>query len=180
LGVLIVASLPIVGWALLLGLAGAVAFPGVAVTVVAGLVVWGWAAGKQREARLRREHAANEARLARIKEPHGGKDRYFTREGDVIKLMSFYRGGYSWVASYRLDWMARWRESAGGHDMLNDPKRLTHWQAVFDEWIETGVKPPQETWWMFPDELAQHEEREAKYQQSLKIAVCPETSLTRG
>jgi hypothetical protein len=149
LGMLLVASLPIVGWALLLGLAGAVAFPGVAVTLVAGLA----------------------RRQGPVLRP---------REGDVIKLMSFYRGGYSWVASYRLDWMARWRESAGGHDMLNDPKRLAHWRAVFDEWIVTGVKPSQETWWMFPDEAAQHEEREAQYQQSLKVAVCPENSLTHG
>ena len=76
-------------------------------------------------------------------------------------------------ASYRLDWMAR----TGAQDMHDDPKRLAHWQAVFEEWIETGVQPSQETWWMFPDEAAQYEEREAERQQRLKMSVCPENSL---
>ena len=40
---MIIAALPIVGWALLFGLAGAIAFPGVAALAVVGLVVWAWA-----------------------------------------------------------------------------------------------------------------------------------------
>lgn len=196
LALMVIAALPIVGWALLIGLASAVAFPGAAVLVVVGLVAWAWAARKQKEARWARERAAGEARLARLKEPHDGKDRYFVCESVPtlrgsppgsgiyrIKLMSFDRGypgarqaGYCEVRTYDLNWMHR----TGGPDMRNDPKRLERWQAVFEDWVETGVKPPQQTWWMFPDEAAQYEEREAQRQQRLKIAVCPENSLTHG
>jgi hypothetical protein len=192
LGALLIAALPIVGWALLLGLASA--FPGAAALVVVGLVAWGWAAGKQKEARWAHERAAEEARLATLKEPHGGKDRYFIREGDVIKLMSFDRGsppyrraGYCWAGSYTLPERFRGPDDIipAGSKWLDpptrmwlDPKRLEHWQAVFEDWIETRVKPSQETWWMFPDEVAQYTEREAQRQQRLKMAVCPENSLT--
>jgi hypothetical protein len=68
----------------------------------------------------------------------------------------------------------------GAQDMRSDPKRLERWQAVFEEWIETGVQPSQRTWWMFPDEAARHAERDAHYQQTLKLAVCPENSLTHS
>ena len=187
LGMLLVAALPIVGWALLIGLASAVAFPGAAALVVVGLVAWAWATGKRKEARWARERAAEEARFARLKEPHGGKDRYFVREGYEIKLMSFDRGcppyrqaGYCWAGEY--DLAPKDRHYGDMHplswDMHRDPKRLERWQAVFEDWIETGVKPSQKTWWMFPDEAAQYEEREAQYQQRLKLAVCPENSLT--
>ena len=213
LALMIIAALPIVGWALLFGLAGVIAAPGVAMAVVAGLVVWAWAAGKQKEARWARERAADEARLARLKEPHGGKDRYFICESVPvlkgrtpgsgvyrIKLMSFDRGypgarqaGYTCFRTYDLNWMhpshVNYPGRANGsykvdyrvdRDMRDDPKRLAHWQAVFEDWIETGVQPSQNTWWMFPDEAAQYEEREAERQQRLKMAVCPENSLTHS
>jgi hypothetical protein len=64
--------------------------------------------------------------------------------------------------------------------MRNDPKRLERWQAVFEGWIETGVQPSQQTWWMFPDEAAQYAEQEAQRQQRLKMATCPENSLTHS
>jgi hypothetical protein len=63
-------------------------------------------------------------------------------------------------------------------DMRDDPKRLAHWQAIFENWVETGVQPPQDTWWMFPGEAAQYAEREAQRQRMLEIAICPENSLT--
>jgi hypothetical protein len=183
LGVLLIAALPIVGWVLLIGLVSAAAFPGAAAPVVVGLIAWAWVAGKRKEARWARERAAEEVRLARLKEPHGGKDRYLIREGDTIKLMSFDRGsppyrqaGYCRAASYNLDWMAR----TGAQDMRNDPKRLERWQAVFEDWIETGVQPSQNTWWMFPDEAARSAEWEAQRQQRLKMAACPENSLTHS
>ena len=198
---MVIAALPIVGWALLFGLAGVIAAPGAAALAVVGLVVWAWLAGIRRQARLRRERAAEEARFARLfarlKEPHGGKDRYFVREGYQIKLMSFYRGsppyrqaGYGWAGEYALrvtddaPYTDAYYSSANAcrinREMWNDPKRLAHWQAVFEEWIETGVQPSQDTWWMFPDEAAQYEEREAERQQRLKMAVCPENSLTHS
>jgi hypothetical protein len=197
---MVIAALPIVGWALLFGLAGAVAFPGAAAMVVAGLVIWAWAARKQKDARWARERAAKEARLARLKEPHGGKDRYFVCEStptlrrgappgsgvNRIKLMSFnggYAPAYYCAHAYDLNWMHPANAKSGvdyrvDRDMRDDPKRLAHWQAVFEEWIETGVQPSQQNWWMFPDEAAQYEEREAERQQRLKMAVCPENSLT--
>ena len=169
---------------------------------VVGLVAWAWAARRRKEARWARERAAEEARLARLKEPHGGKDRYFICESVPvlkgrppgsgvyrIKLMSFDRGypgarqaGYTCFRTYDLNWMhpANIKSHVDyrvDRDMRDDPKRLAHWQAVFEDWIETGVQPSQQTWWMFPDEAAQYEEREAERQQRLKMAACPENSL---
>jgi hypothetical protein len=201
LAILVLAAAPIVGWMLLLGLAGAIAAPGAAALVVLGLVVWGWVARKQKEARWARERAAEEASLARLKEPHGGKDRYFICESVPslgsssgiyrIKLMSFDRGygsrapAYSCFHTYDLNWMhpanTKYKvDYRVDRDMRDDPKRLAHWQAVFEDWIETGVQPSQQTWWMFPDEATQYSEREAERQQRLKMAVCPENSLTHS
>jgi hypothetical protein len=192
LAVLLIAALPVIGWALLLGLAGAVEAPGVAALVVVGLVVWGWIAGMRKKARWARERAAEEARLAKFKEPHGGKDRYFVREGYTIKLMYFDPGRpgarqgarYYWAHTYDLPYAMRGSEHSlvrsSEADMWCDPKRLERWQAVFEEWIENDIKPSQQTWWMFPDEAAQYAEREAQYQQRLKLAVCPENSLTHA
>jgi hypothetical protein len=202
LALMVIAALPIVGWALLIGLVSVVAFPGAAALVVVGLIAWGWVACRRKEARWARERAADEARLARLKEPHGGKDRYFIcesvptlRRGSPpgsgiyrIKLMSFNRGyapAYYCAHTYDLNWMhpahANYKiDYRVDRDMRDDPKRLAHWQTVFEDWIETGVQPSQQTWWMFPDEAAQYEEREAQRQQRLKMAVCPENSLTHG
>jgi hypothetical protein len=154
LGVLMIAALPIVGWALLLGLMGAIAYPGAAMLIVAGLVVWGWAAGRRRDALDREASAMEEKRFARIKALHGGKDRYFIREGHKITLMRFDRGnsglptGYYWAGSYTLperfylssEVPAGMRDLDSPTIMWLDPKRLERWQTVFDEWIETGVK----------------------------------------
>ena len=191
----IIAALPIVGWALLFGLAGVIAAPGVAALAVVGLVVWAWVISKRQEAREARERAAEQAYLARLKEPHGGKDRYFVRNGDKITLMSFYgrgaqQAGYGWDGEYTLKttdddpYVDAYYSSANAcrinREMWNDPKRLAHWQTVFEEWVETGVKPSYWTWWKFPDEVAQYAEFEARRQQSLKAAVCPENSLTHS
>jgi hypothetical protein len=188
LALMVIAALPIVGWALLFGLAGIIAAPGVAALAVAGLIVWGWVGSMCRAARGRQLKRAEEARLASLKASHGGKDRYFVREGYTIKLMSldpgspYLQADYGWAGSYNL--VPRDRRYGDMHplswDMHHDPKRLERWQAVFEDWIETGVKPSQDTWWMFPDEAAQYEEREAERQQRLKMAVCPENSLTHS
>ena len=199
MALLLIPLLPVVGWVLLFGVLGVAAFPGVAMLVVAGLFVWGWIADKQRKACWARERAAEEARLDKLKEPHGGKDRYFICEsvpvlkGELpgsgvyrIKLMSFDRGwppyrqaGYGWAGEYDLNWMHPANTKCRvdyrvDRDMRSDPKRLAHWQSVFETWVETDVKPSQTTWWMFPDELAQHEEREAERERDLRAdAVCP-------
>ena len=198
IALMVIAALPFVGWALLFGLAGAIAAPGAAALVVVGLVVWGWVSSKRRDARWARERAAVEAKRNKLKEPHGGKDRYFVREGYTIKLMRFYHnkydcadlGGYGWAGEYTLrvtddaPYTDAYYSSANAcrinREMWNDPKRLERWQAVFEDWIETGVQPSQQTWWMFPDEVAQYTEREAERQRMLKMAICPENSLTHG
>ena len=151
MALIVIAALPVVGWVLLLGLAGAIAFPGTVALVVAGLIAWAWLSGVRRQAGWARERAARDARSAQLKAPHGGKDRYFIRDGDKITLMSFYRnegdssdvGGYVQDTAYYLySNDPVWTPHPRTPDARNDPKRLAHWQAVFEDWIETGVRPP--------------------------------------
>jgi hypothetical protein len=191
---LLVVAAPAIGWALLFGLAGAIENPGAVMLIVAGLAVWAGIISMRESALAKQAAAAKEVRIAKLKEPHGGKDRYFVRDGYTIKLMSFDLGapyqqaGYWWAGSYTLPDRfhsssevprgMRWLDSPT--NMWSDPKRLAHWQAVFEEWIETGVRPSQETWWLFPDEAAEHAEREAERQQWRKAAALPENALTHG
>ena len=86
---MIIAALPIVGWALLFGLAGAIAFPGVAALAVVGLVVWAWVISVCRAARERQLKRAEKlpSLSPSLKAAPGGKDRYFVREGYTITLM---------------------------------------------------------------------------------------------
>lgn len=104
-------------------------------------------------------------------------------------------GSYVRDGEYDLAWMVDPRAPAWcGYErpesrkarlgMLDDPKRLAHCQSVFEKWVETGVEPSREIWWLLPDELAQYEAREAaceaERQLALAASVFPTNALTHG
>ena len=64
--------------------------------------------------------------------------------------------------------------------MRDDPKRLAHWQAVFEDWIETGVATVAGYLVDVPRRSRAIRGTGSRAPTELKMAVCPENSLTHS